>query len=756
MMRIRETPSAGAGYIMAIAVTVLTFALRYQLRDVLGEFATFLPFIVAIILAAWFGGFWPGLMATVLGGALTMYFFFPLYGATTIESAIRGVTVLVFLAIGILTSILSEELHAARRLLESEQAKGREHEAFNEIIAELTSDFVYRGGLDAEGRVVVEAISDGFTKLLGYSLSELNALGAGRGILHPEDREKADSVLQGLVVGETVEGESRFVTKDSRVVWLRYRMRPIQDEGGRLVRVYGAASDVTRHREADAAMQASEERFRLMAATVPSMIWTAAPDGTITYANEQWLRYCGIPAGEQPLTWPELAPHPDDYHRCMSRWTRALRDGIEYEIEVRHRRHDGAYRWFVTRAMPMKDEGGHVVSWVGVTTDIHEQKEMQEQLQLADRRKDEFLATLAHELRNPLAPVRNAIEIMERADNEPLREEALHIVKRQVQHMVRLIDDLLDVSRITSGRLTLRTERVELSAVLRAAMETSRPWIESSGHTLDLSIPPQPIYLSGDPARLAQVFANLLNNSAKFTPRGGRISLIAERSGNTVMVTVRDTGIGIPKDMIPQVFDMFTQVDASSHRTPGGLGIGLTIVKLLVEMHGGQVEARSEGPTYGAEFLVRLPVEETASAERRPRVGSRSTPTSGMTRRRVLVVDDNEDAVVSLAMLLRLTSHDVRTAGDGIEALQVAASERPDAVLLDIGLPRLNGYDVARRIREQEWGKRTLLIAMTGWGQDQDKQRAMEAGFDFHLTKPVDPEVLERLLADPSAQLEAI
>ncbi len=749
-MRIREPPTAGAGYVMAIAMTTLMFALHHQLSAVLGEFATYLPFIIAIIFASWFGGFWPGLMATVLGGIFATYYLFPSGGATASGNVIRAVTVLVFLVIGVLTSALSEELHAARRLLEQEQAKIRESEAFNEIVAELSSDFVFKTRLEESGAVVVEAISDGFTKLFGYTLAELNALLPSQSIMHPDDRPRIATIAERLAAGETVEAESRFLARDARVVCVRYRMRPVSDHG-RLTRVYGAASDVTAERDANAAVLASERRFRVMADTVPSIIWTAAPDGALTYVNDQWLKFCGLTPGAKLPHWPELVPHPDDLPRATAEWSNALQEGGEYELEVRYRRHDGVYRWFVTRALPLKDETGHVVSWVGATTDIDEQKKLQEQLRQADRRKDEFLATLAHELRNPLAPVCNALEIIQRTDSDPLREEAFHIIERQVEKLVHLIDDLLDMSRITSGRLILRRERVDLATVLRDAVEVSRPLIDASEHALDVSSPAEPLYVYADPTRLAQVFANLLNNAAKFTPTGGTISLVADREPDGIVVTVRDTGVGISRELMPRIFDMFTQGESLPRRTPDGLGIGLTIAKLLVEMHGGRIEARSKGPKSGSEFVVHLPVFVAEVADRPTARAKLVKVAAHAPPRRILVVEDNEDAAASLVTLLRLTSHDVRAASDGFEALAAAAVDHPEVVLLDIGLPKLSGYDVARRIREESWGKDILLVAMTGWGQLDDKRRSREAGFDLHLTKPVDPVVLDELLVDPRA-----
>ena len=365
-------------------------------------------------------------------------------------------------------------------------------------------------------------------------------------------------------------------------------------------------------------------------------------------------------------------------------------------------------------------------------------------LQETDRRKDEFLATLAHELRNPLAPLRNALQLMRMAGgDEHTMNQTLGMMDRQLQQMVRLIDDLLDISRITRGKIELRKERVELAAVIRDAVETSRPLIETAGHKLTVIYPPEPISLDADPTRLAQVFANLLNNAAKYTPQSGHIRLTAERQGDEVVVKVSDTGIGIPADMLPRIFEMFTQVDRSLERSQGGLGIGLSLVRGLVELHGGSVEAKSEGPGQGSEISVRLAVHP---APRKAKAVAEDSRPAAPARRRILVVDDNRDSADSLALLLTLQGSEVRTAYDGLEAVEAAAVFQPDVVLSDIGMPRLNGYETAQRIREQSHGRRVALIAMTGWGQEEDRRRSTQAGFDFHLVKPVDLAALERLL----------
>ncbi|UQA55785.1 GAF domain-containing protein [Polyangium aurulentum] len=375
-----------------------------------------------------------------------------------------------------------------------------------------------------------------------------------------------------------------------------------------------------------------------------------------------------------------------------------------------------------------------------------ENARLYDELRDQDRRKDEFLATLAHELRNPLAPIRTGLEILKVAGEGERGRKLRDMMERQVGHMVRMVDDLLDVSRITRGKVELRRERVELRAVVESAVETSRPLIESAGHELRTELPAEPLLLDADPTRLAQVFANLLNNAAKYTPAGGRIRLVAERAGARVVVRVEDTGVGIPADMLPKVFDMFTQVGRSIDRAQGGLGIGLTLVQRLVVMHGGTIDAESEGPGRGSTFTVRLPLATVEEA--RPTSATQSNGTGrALASLRVLVVDDNIDGAESLSVLLQLSGHQTQAAHSGPEALTAAQRLGPDMVFLDIGLPGMNGYEVARKLRAMPDYARCVLVALTGWGTDEDRRQARAAGFDHHLTKPVDAAEVHRLVA---------
>ena len=393
---------------------------------------------------------------------------------------------------------------------------------------------------------------------------------------------------------------------------------------------------------------------------------------------------------------------------------------------------------------PVRDANGRLIGASKIARDITQRKQAEAALREADRRKDEFLATLAHELRNPLAPIRNSLHILRlKAANDTAADSVCEMMERQVNHMVRLVDDLMEVSRITRGSIELRREPIDLAAVIRSAVETSRPLIEGAGHQLAISLPREAISLYGDEVRLAQVFANLLNNAAKYTDRGGQIWITARRDGSDVAVTVRDNGIGLEANVLPVVFDMFMQADRKHERSQGGLGIGLTLVKSLVEMHGGSVSVQSAGPNQGSEFTVRLPIAKHAPRE----VTAPTTPQSvTQSRRRVLVVDDNADSAASLGMLLKILSMDVKLANDGWTALATIESFRPDVVLLDLGMPGMDGFEVARRVRERSEFDGIVLIALTGWGQPDDRDRTQAAGFQHHLVKPADIAALRLLL----------
>ena len=437
---------------------------------------------------------------------------------------------------------------------------------------------------------------------------------------------------------------------------------------------------------------------------------------------------------------------PEDRERLPKAIEQALTTRQDYAVEFRFQHaQTGEWRWMEARGRAQYDASGKPTMLYGLGIDITDRVRAVEALQDADRRKDEFLATLAHELRNPLAPISSGLHILRTAgDNQQVASTARQIMERQVAQMVRLVDDLLDVARITTGKVELRCETFDLAAAVSDAVETSRPLLDAAGQSITMTLPETPIYVNADRTRLAQVFGNLLNNSSKFSDRGQPISIaIAHESGQAV-VRVHDAGVGIPREALRKIFDMFGQADLHGARSRGGLGIGLSLVKRIAEMHGGSVEARSEGAGHGSEFVVRLP---TIDAERAAPAQPPAETASSPPRRRVLVVDDNTDAAESLAALLSIGGHETRLAHDGLQAVQEAKSFQPDVVFLDIGMPEIDGHETARRIREQPWGKKMVLVALTGWGQSEDRRRSKEAGFNHHLVKPADPAVVAKLIS---------
>ena len=494
-----------------------------------------------------------------------------------------------------------------------------------------------------------------------------------------------------------------------------------------------------------AARRGSEDPFRAMADCSPVIMWVTDMAGRVEYANRAYREFFDLELGQMfTFDWGARL-HPDDAAGYIAAFKTAVESRQPFHALARVRRADGQWRWIESSGTPRIDSSGRAIGFAGSSPDITEIYESRETLKETDRRKNEFLATLAHELRNPLAPARNSLQIMRMARHDPeIMERALGTLERQITHMVRLIDDLVDVSRISRGMIELRRERVDLAAVLNNAVEASRPLLDQYGHTFTLKLPGEPLFVDGDPVRLGQIFSNLLQNAAKYTGKGGRIHLAATRRAGDVIVRVEDNGVGIPATMLPRIFDMFAQVDRSLDRYSGGLGIGLSVVKRLVEMHEGSVQARSDGPGRGTEFIVQLPISMVSGGSRRP--PEPAPEAAEPVKRRILIAEDNEDTASSLATILRIMGNDVRTVGDGLEAVAKGRSFQPDVVLLDIGMPRLNGYEACRLIRAEPWGNTAVIIALTGWGQEEDRQLAAEVGFDHYLVKPVETATLARLL----------
>jgi two-component system, chemotaxis family, CheB/CheR fusion protein len=561
-------------------------------------------------------------------------------------------------------------------------------------------------------------------------------------ILWPE--AYADEIVQlfrkTLQTGEPYTTTERIEQRLDRGVTEYYEWqinRILLPEGGFGVVCY--FRDISTQAQARAATVESEQRLRFVMDSAPQKIFTARSNGDVNYLNSQWIEFTGLPFDQLCDSGWQQCIHADDVAETKARWQKSIDNAEPFQIEHRFRRHDGDYHWHLSRSSPLCDVDGKVVMWVGSNTDIHEVKE-------ADRRKNEFLSMLAHELRNPLAPIRNAVQILRRtSDANESVQSAASMLERQIGQMVRLVDDLLDVSRISRGKIELRRAQVELASIVHHSVEAADTLVESKNQNLTVTLPPQPVYLNADPARLAQVLGNLLSNASKFTREGGRISMTVEVDGDHAIIRVRDSGIGIAPSQLPHIFDLFMQGDSSLERSVSGLGIGLTLVKTLVELHQGTVVANSTGLGQGSEIVVSLPISSESSAPFSPLPSTVNVSPTAV--HRILVVDDNLDSAQSLALLLELTGNQTHIAHDGLEAVDMAEKVLPDLILLDIGLPKLNGFEVCRRIRQQPWGKNIVVVALSGWGQDQDRQKSKEAGFDRHLVKPVDEKTLLDLLA---------
>jgi len=471
------------------------------------------------------------------------------------------------------------------------------------------------------------------------------------------------------------------------------------------------------------------------------LVWIAAPDGRVEHFNRRWYEYTAT-TPEQTLGhgWAH-ALHPDDREAVWERWQAAVRSVEPIELEYRLQGADGRYRWFLARGVPFRDADGRVLKWFGTCTDIEGQKRAEESLRRADRAKDEFLAMLGHELRNPLGAISGAVTVLNVIGTvDETADRARAVIGRQVQHLSRLVDDLLDVSRVTTGKVELSRQPLDLAQLVATVLSS---W--SAAGRLDrheVSVVASPVWIEGDETRVEQVFSNLLGNALKYTPAGGRVAVRVEPEGERAILEVADTGVGIPPGLIDTVFELFVQGDRSLDRAQGGLGLGLTLVKVLVELHGGTVQGQSLGSGKGAVFTVRLPriaapahLGATAPARQPERV-----------RRRILLIEDNEDAREMLRAQLTLAGHEVHEAADGLSGIVLSRHVAPDVVLVDIGLSGLDGYEVARRLRADERGNAVRLIAITGYGQAEDRQRALEAGFDAHVIKPVSPECLAELI----------
>jgi len=612
---------------------------------------------------------------------------------------------------------------------------------------------------DAEGRVLyLNGVAEALT---GWTQTEA----AGRPlpeVFHivdefsrkPAENPALRALCEGVIVG--LANHTVLIARDGTELPIDDSAAPMLDESGAPIGVVLVFRDVTERKRAEEA----QARLAAIVESSQDAIVSKGLDGVIRTWNAGAERLFGYTAEEavgRPISLIIPPERLDEEREILAQVARG--EPIQHYETVRVAK-DGRRLVISLSVSPIRDAEGRIIGASKSARDVTEQKQAEDArreavmaLKDADRRKDEFLALLAHELRNPLAPLRNGLEVMRLAALDPkVVAKTRDMMDRQLSHMVRLIDDLLDVSRISRNKMELRRTRVLLADVISSAVETARPTLEEAGHELTVALPPEPVHLDADLTRLAQVFGNLLNNSAKYTDRGGHIWLTATREGDRVLVAVRDTGIGIPASALPNIFDMFSQVDRSVERSTGGLGIGLALVKGLVEMHGGTVEAASPGEGKGSTLTVRLPVlkESTYTSDGMP---AEAWPGFTGSKRRVLVVDDNLDSAASMAMVLQLQGNEVRTAHDGLEAVELAEQFRPQLILMDVGMPRLNGYEATRQIRGRPWGQDVSVIALTGWGQEVDRAKSKEAGCDGHLVKPVNvSDLVEWLGRSPSGE----
>ena len=735
-------------YILGFGALVAAVLLRWLLDPVMGNALPLVTLFGAVAAAAWLGGYRLAIPVTLLGYLACNYLFIPpQYGFAFSKSGdIVGLVAYLFTCA--LIVFFGEAAHVA-------QSRANHRQEVVRVTLRSIGDAVIT--TDNAGRVTyINGVAESLTgwpheDALGQPLERVFHI-VNEVTRLPVESPATRALREGVVVG--LANHTILIKKDGTECPIDDSAAPIRNEEGYVSGCVLIFRDVTAQRLSERDKASQLHTARLLASIVESSndaIVGKSLDGIIQSWNaaaEHLFGYTAEEAVGQHISLvipPERLAEEDEIIASLKKGKR-----IEH-YETERLRRDGQHIAVSLTISPIRDDAGNVVGASKIARDITERKRLDDDLRRlaanlseADRRKNEFLATLAHELRNPLAPMSNMLEVVKRADGDSHIIKTAHAtLERQLGQMIRLVDDLLDLNRVTHDRLELRRGEVELSSVIQQAVEVARPLIDSAGHHLTIDLPDKPIYLNADQARLAQVFGNLLNNSCKYTKPGGTVSLSAKREGDEVVVTVKDNGAGIPHDKLNSIFDMFMQVDRTSERSQGGLGIGLTLVKRLTEMHGGSIEARSAGEGRGSEFIVRLPVlpRPAIKGGHGPEMESDLQP-----QRRILIVDDNRDSAESLAMLMEITGNKTYMAHDGVEAVEAVEKYRPEVVLLDIGLPGLDGYEVCRRVRAEPWGKDIFVIALTGWGQEDDRRRSEEAGFNGHLVKPVDYDKLLDLL----------
>jgi PAS domain S-box-containing protein len=733
-------------YGLAIAVTAVAVAFRYAIDPWLGTQNVLITMPAAVAAAVWYGGIRAGTLAAVAGYVACDYLFMngPGFGPYATIDAIRLFAYFVSSAIIIGFGEAARLVAIMRRQSRAEEVRRQSDSQFR-LMADTAPVLIWMSDVDKKRTW----FNRQWLEFVGRTLEQESGDGWAENV-HPEDFARCiETYVASFDARRPFSMEYRMRRHDGEYRWVLDNGLPRYGSSGEFTGYVGSAIDETERVRADQALKETEERFSRFMQHLPGLAWMKDVQGRYVFANDAAIK--AFRTRRQLLygrTDHEVfSKEAADEFAANDR--RALDGGIGVQTIERLEHADGVVHHSIVSKFPIPGPQGDA-AWIGgMAIDITERLRAEEALREADRRKTDFLATLSHELRNPLAPIRNALELLRRSGpNTTAGRASLDIMERQVSHMVRLIDDLLDLSRITRDRLDLRKSRVDLGNVIHQAIETCQEAADRSGQTIELSLPADVVHLDADPVRLVQVFSNLLNNACKYSTRPGRIRVVASVAGGTVEVAIVDEGMGIPPEALGRVFEMFSNAGTAAGRARDSLGIGLALVKRLVELHGGNVEARSAGPGHGSEFIVRLPVTLPGPPASAPVLVTTDPAAVGL---RVLVVDDNADSADSLATLLMLGGHQTATAHDGPEALALAKEFRPHVAILDVGLPTLSGHAVCRELRNQPWGRDVFIVALTGWGQQEDRRKSREAGFDDHFVKPLDhAELLSRLRAVPT------
>lgn len=872
-----------ARYGFAIVVVLIAALLREILSPLLGQGVPFILFYPAVAVAAWLGGFWPGILSTALSGFLSWYVFMPPYLSWTVLNTSAAGQITIFILASLFICLLAESLHeATRRATQGETKEREQREQYRVTLASIGDAVI---ATDAKGRVafmnsVAEALT-GWTyrDASGKPLDEVFK------VINEQTRQLVNNpalqaLEKGLVVGLT--NHSLLIAKDGTERPIDDSAAPIQTAETGITGAVLVFRDITERRTAQRQLIESRDRLRITLESIGDAVIATDAEGRVSFANPVAQRLLGYPAEQtvgrplrdvfnivneftrEPVENPVervlrdrqvagLSNHtilirPDgveipiddsaapiqDHERALTgvvlvfrdisesrraekshgtlaaivqssddpiiskdlngrimTWNVAAErlfgyredevvgqsitliippDRLDEEVEILRRirqgerlehyetvrmRKDGTEVEISLTVSPVKAADGSIIGASKIARDITERRRLERQLRDADRQKDHFIAILAHELRNPLSPIQNAIKTLqlERPDDRELLYYC-DLIEKETTQINRLLGDLLDSSRITQGKFSLHKERIDLTSAVNRAVEASRPAMDEAQHKLSFDLPSQTLIVDADPMRLAQVFSNLLNNAAKFTPAGGDIRVTAERQGNQAVVRVKDSGIGIAPELMPKVFDMFVQGETVTERSHGGLGLGLTLARDIVQLHGGTVQANSDGVGHGSEFVVSLPLAMGPRPVERGRSAAIKMA-AGSPPRRIVIVDDSKNQVLSLERLFKRMGHDVRVAYDAAGAVRVMEEFLPDFALIDIGLPGVNGYDLARQLREQAQFRNVTLIAQTGWGREEDRNQARDAGFDYHLVKPIDHQRLAEILTNPGSRRES-